>query len=318
MGTTYTVKYDGEVPTAEINAAMDSLFQALNQQVSTYIPSSLISQFNTSEETKLDYFEGLETHGHFYNNLEASQKVYLESAGYFDPTVMPLVNLWGFGYEKKEEAPQPDDTTIEETLSLVGMDKLNIELSPSPKKFSITKSVPGVQLDFSALAKGYGVDLAANYLNKRGIKNFLVEIGGEVYCQGKKDNGEEWIIGINTPKEDAKIYDFEAKVKLTNKGLATSGNYRNFYKVGDKKYAHTINPKTGKTELSNLLSVTVISDNCMMADAYATAFMAMGMKKAEAMVERDPSLEAYFIFSDEEGNLETSASAGMKDLLMNN
>ncbi len=312
MGTTYSVKYKGTNQKA-INKSLDSLFLSINKAVSTYDKESIISQFNQLES---DSFKIDSIHSeivHFVDNFKQSYKIFTQTKGLFDPTVMPLVQFWGFGTEKKK-IEDVDDAEIKNLLESVSMNKLKFVIDNN--QISINKDNKNTQLDFSAIAKGYAVDKAGELLNANGIDNYLVEIGGEVYCKGKSDNAEYWTIGINSPKEDAAINDFKAYIKISDKGLATSGNYRNFYEVNGKKYVHTINPETGYPELSNLLSATIIADNCMVADAIATACMVGGLEKAIQIVENDNKLFGYFIYSDENGELQTQMTSGFDAYLI--
>ena len=178
----------------------------------------------------------------------------------------------------------------------------------------MVKTAPGVQLDFSALAKGYGVDEVARLLAGQGIQHYMVEIGGEVTAQGQSPRGDDWKIGINLPREDASMQDIQTAVPLHDQALATSGNYRNFYEVDGAKYSHTISPFTGFPERSTLLSASVFAPDCMTADAYATAFMAMGLEKAFVLASRLPGIEGYFLFNQEDGTLGVRYTEGLRPL----
>ena len=180
----------------------------------------------------------------------------------------------------------------------------------------VFKTIPELKLNFSAIAKGQAIDVVAEYLIKKDIQNFMVEIGGEVRAKGKNDSGETWTIGIEVPDENRVGGVFDA-IQLKDHGMATSGNYRNYKIVDGKKVAHTIDPKTGYPKMITLLSATIVAPTCMYADAYATASMAMGLEKAKEMVESNPSLEAYFIYSDQDGNTQTYISTGLKGKTIN-
>ncbi len=320
MGTTYSAKFEGDNPT-DVNAALDSLFLEINMAVSTYIDSALISKVNQSETYTFDNKneKGILLR-HFTNNFEASRNINKITDGYFDATVMPLVNYWGFGYDEKRKVEEVDKDKIAEILNYVGMDKIQMTNGPGVPKdeplYAIVKQHPKVELDFSAIAKGYGADQAGALLEAMGIKNYLVEIGGEVVTKGVNDEGKPWVIGVNTPKEDAAINDFQAYVALSGKGMATSGNYRNYYEVNGQKFSHTINPKTGLPERSSLLSATIIANNCSTADAYATACMVGGLEKAMEWINNDNSLEGYFIFADKSGNLQYKSTEGFNQYLL--
>lgn len=317
MGTYYRVTY-GDSEKRDFQSGIDSLLAALNMEVSTYIKEATISRFNQSDSGLSLHFDpytgqpGSYRNRHFLANFLKAREVFAKTDGYFDPTVMPLVNYWGFGYTPKKPVEEVDSARVDSMLLFVGFDKARMEVSGKDTLF--TKALPGVQLDFSALAKGYGVDLVAEYLATRGIENYLVDIGGEAIAHGKSPRGDAWKIGINTPREDAALEDIQTAVALENRAVATSGNYRNFYEVDGKKYSHTINPKTGFPERNTLLSASVFASDCMTADAYATAFMAMGLEKAFELASRLPEVEAYFIFSTESGAMATRYTPELEKL----
>jgi thiamine biosynthesis lipoprotein len=312
MGTTYSAKFDGD-NTKEINDALDSLFLEINMAVSTYIDSSSISKFNQNREMKTSMKD--DKH-HFRTNYLKSREVYIKTDSLFDPTVMPLVNYWGFGYDGKKEITAIDKNEIESILYYVGFWKTAVSAEKTDSIYVLMKLRHKTELDFSAIAKGYGADQAGKLLESKGIKNYLIEIGGEVYTKGLNEAGKPWVIGVNTPKEEAKIHEFEAYVGLSGKGMATSGNYRNYYEIDGEKFSHTINPKTGFPERSNLLSATIIADDCMTADAYATACMVAGLEKAIEIINNDDSLEGYFIFADKSGTLQSKYTEGFKPYLL--
>jgi len=304
MGTTYSVKYHDTQKRSHKNA-LDSLLIAVNQDLSTYIEDSHISIFN-QQETKTQ--KGTP---HFDKVFMKAKEIYQKTDGAFDPTVMPLVNYWGFGYTPKKAVTEVDEAKVKELMKSVGFDKV---IAP---KFGIyAKLEEGIQLDFSAIAKGYGVDVMTDFLDKKGIENYMVEIGGEVRAKGKNQRGDWWLMGINTPSTDATIEDLQAKVRLQNKALATSGNYRNFHEVDGKKYAHTINPKTGLPEANTLLSASIFSDDCMTADAYATACMVMGIDPAFDLVSKYSDVEGYFIYSDDKGDMQVKYTKGLEQFLV--
>ena len=304
MGTYYRITFGGQDP-GGLQGSLDSLFVALNNEVSTYIPDALISQFNQSDS-------GMplpESALHFRKNFLLAAEVFRETAGAFDPTVMPLVNYWGFGYTEKKPVTAVDSAKIRVIMDWVGFDAvLQYEVSP----FDIQKVAPEVQLDFSACAKGYGVDLAGQLLESRGVNDYFIDIGGEVLAKGLSSRGDAWNVGIQTPREDAGVGEVQAVVPLENLAVATSGNYRNYYEVEGRKYSHTINPFTGFPERSTLLSVSVFHASCAVADAYATAFMVMGQEKAYQMALIREDLEAYFIVANPDGSLGEIYTPGLK------
>ncbi len=314
MGTTYSVKYQGG-NTQQINNELDSLFKSINESVSVYEKESLISKFNAAETHLFEIETENDLNIHFITNFTKSVLIHKQTDGLFDPTVMPLVNYWGFGYTGKNPITSVDEKKIQSILSYVGMKKINYQIENESKKHQFKKENKNIQLDFGAIAKGYAVDKAGELLASKGIQNYLVEIGGEVVNQGKNPENKPWVIGINTPKENAKINDFQIYVHLSGKGLATSGNYRNFYEVNGKKYSHTINPTTGFPERSHLLSATIIADNCMTADAFATACMVGGLEKSLEIINNNASLEGYFVYSDDEGNLQSKHTEGFNKYL---
>lgn len=298
MGTTYNIKYLHE-NTVNYKKEIDSLLHALNLSLSTYLPQSEISRFNKG--TILKYESQF-----FYPVLKRSYEVYRETNGAFNPTVGPLVNAWGFG---PDSTRMPPKTTIDSLLKLVDFDSVFFDT------ISICKLRKGIKLDFSAIAKGYGVDIVAAFLKDKGINNMMVEIGGEVYCFGRNRNGNMWKIGIDNPNKDVSGDNLQAVVHLDNMALATSGNYRNYYVKDGKKYSHTINPRTGYPVQHNLLSASIFAKDCMTADAYATACMVMGLDSAVSLLSKDKSLEGYFIYHDEDGNVKTYTTEGIKNFI---
>ena len=294
MGTTYQVKYFGSesVDPAEV----DQTLKDLNQSLSTYIEDSEISRFNRGELMKMQS-------PYFLPVLEKSKEVYKETEGAFDPTVMPLVRAWGFGPGEKAI---PDSSQVSELLSLVSFDSIFFN------EEALCKMKKEMQLDFSAIAKGYGVDVVYDLLSSKGLENIYVEIGGELRTSGTNDKGTAWKIGIEDPQSEmneSKIFNI---IQLTDQSMATSGNYRNYYIKDGVRYAHTISPYTGYPVEHSLLSATVLSKDCMTADAYATAFMVLGVDKAKKILEAHPELEAYLIFGSEDGKLETFKTQGIK------
>ena len=311
MGTTYHMTYEDSLG-RNFKPEVDSILVEINQGVSTYIPDSKISLSNQNKLNKFDSNSLYEDH--FLTNLLRSRTVFKMTKGYFDPTVMPLVNYWGFGYTEKKPINEIDSIKVDSLKKLVGFEKVSINCdgSKSGAICSFKKQNAKTQLDFSAIAKGYAVDVIALHFEEKGMKNYFVEIGGEVRTKGKNNKGKIWTIAINTPKISAGLNEYEAIVKINNKAIATSGNYRNFHKVNDEWYGHEINPKTGFPEKSNLLSVSVLADDCMSADAYATAMMVMGLEKSKALAERLDNLDAFLIFANEDGKLETFYTKGFE------
>ncbi len=299
MGTTYMVKYEGK---ENYQAEIDVLLKEVNQYLSTYIPDSYITQFNKDKQGVTLPENSAK---HFSRVFDMAKTVHQKSRGAFEPTIMPLVNYWGFGYTEKKPVTDTDKVKIAELMQFVDFN----EVTRNGEKYY--KAQPDIQLDFSALAKGYGVDVVGELLEKHNIENYLVEIGGEIRTRGKNDRGQWWLTAVNMPDPKAKLTDFKAKVSLQNSAIATSGNYRNFYEVDGVKYAHTINPKTGFPEKNTLLSASIFADDCMTADAYATACMVMGLDKAFKLISTDATLEGYFIYSDDAGEMQVKQTEGM-------
>lgn len=296
QGTTYHISYLSD-DAINYKKDIDSLLKDIDSSMSSWLPVSIISRINNNEKSVI-------VDQYFIDVFNKSIKVSEKTDGYFDVTVGPLVNSWGFGPTKKSIL---NTSKIDSLLQFVGYKMLKLE----GKK--IVKTKPGIKMDFNAIAQGYTVDVLANYLQSKGIDNYLVELGGELRAKGKKGN-EDWKVGIDKPEEKATSErKLEAVVNLNNKALATSGNYRKFYEENGQKYSHIINPKTGYPAKQNLLSTTVIADDCMTADAYATAFMVMGLNTSQQFLESNKSLnlEVYFIY-DDNGLLKTYASEGIK------
>ncbi len=296
MGTTYNIKYqDGQQ--RDLKSSVDSLLEVFNQSVNHYLPDSEITRFNQQDTLHFDL-------PYFYPVLKRSDEIVQATDGAFDPTVAPLVNAWGFG---PEDQRLPDGNTIDSLLQLVGFDKIEYTTE------YVAKTIPDVSLNFSAIAKGAGVDVVGAFLREQGVGNFMVEIGGEVVCRGVNDKGETWKIGIDDPNQ---VGNMSAAVTLDNQAIATSGNYRNYYEVDGKRYAHTIDPKTGQQVTHSVLSVSVIADDCMTADGYATAFMVLGLEPSKEIIAQNPSLEVLIIY-DDNGTTKTFQTEGLKDMVVN-
>jgi thiamine biosynthesis lipoprotein len=320
MGTYYKVTYainNTKVEQEEI----DQLLVDINKEVSTYIDTSTISKFNKAEEQLVldasNLYSSLDKKisGHFMANFMAAKEIFQQSKGYFDPTVMPLVNYWGFGYTEKKPVEAIDSIIIDSLLKFVGFQKVTMT---AVEPYTIKKERAGVQLDFSAIAKGYAVDVIAKLLESYDVEHYLVDIGGELRAKGQNANAKTWTVGINVPKEDAGTTELQTAIPLKNLSIATSGNYRNFYEVNGQKFSHTINPNTGFPERSRLLSASVFTEDCMVADAFATAFMTMGLEKAYEMANTSNELEAYFIYGKEDGAMGVKYTEGLKAVLEDN
>jgi thiamine biosynthesis lipoprotein len=249
----------------------------------------------------------IEVDEYFTDNFNIAQEVATKTNGAFDPTVGNLTRAWGFGFDASKNV---DTHIVDSILEFTGYQKVRI------KDGYFIKDDPRISIDFNAIAQGYSVGLLGNFLEQKGIENYLVDIGGEVKAKGNKPDGTEWKVGIEKPAENRNdARDLKAIVLLKNKSIATSGNYRKFYEEEGVRYSHTINPKTGYPVQHSLLSVSVLADNTAIADAYATAFMVMGLEKASQFINNDPSLEAFFIYTDEEGNYQTFMTNGFRAVI---
>ena len=298
FGTLYHAKY---LYDKDLKAEIEAELARVDASLSMFNPKSTISLINRGETDGTDEM--------LSEVLTLSFSVNKATDGAFDPTVAPLVNAWGFGFKSGQ---MPNSMQVDSLLSLVGLSRIHLQDG------RLIKDNPLSILDFSAIAKGYGVDRAADVLRGKGIKNFMVEIGGEVVTEGLNEKGEAWRIGINKPDDDSTSTNMELQdiISLSGKSIATSGNYRNFYISNGKKIAHTINPKTGYPAQSDILSSTVMAPSCAEADAFATAFMVLGLDGAKQVLLRQPQLEAYFIYSDHQGNYQTWCTEGFKNLIL--
>ncbi len=280
FGTSYHVTYQYD---EDLKPLLEAKMKEVDQTLSMFNEASVISKVNNNQQVELTDMFG--------QVFQQAQQISEDTQGAFDITVAPLVNAWGFGFK---EGVVPDEHTIDSLRSIIGYQKISME------KGRIVKKDPRIMLDCSAIAKGYGTDMVAQVLAEKGVKNYLVEIGGEVVTCGISEKRLPWKIGVTKPTDDP-LQDggeLQTVLNITDKAMATSGNYRNFYYKGGKKYAHTINPKTGYPVQHNILSATVLCDRCARADAYATAFMVMGLEGAKKVLERNPDLMAYLIYDD--------------------
>ena len=300
FGTTYHVRYNS---TQNLDKEIEQELFRVDTIFSLFKENSLLSRFNRGE----DKGKGNTL---FAEVIKLSLEISNETEGAFDITVAPLVNAWGFGFKNKQPL---SNKQVDSLQKLVGYQHLSFNGK------ELTKDIPNLQIDCGAIAKGYAVDRIAKLLSDKGCQNYMVEIGGEVVVKGNNDKGEKWKIGINKPTQHAlpTEEDLQTLLSLTNCGIATSGNYRNFYIKDGKKYAHSIDPKTGYPVQHSLLSATVISQSCAKSDALATAFMVMGLDKAKAFVETHKDIQVYFIYADEKGNYQVWMSDGMKPLIDN-
>lgn len=291
FGTTYTIIYDSS---ENFQDEFDQIFDNINRSMSTYIPNSIISEVNRNRTTKIDT--------QFKTVFEASKIVYKQTNGRFDPTIGAVVNAWDFGPEGKIE--QLDSLKIKMLMQSVGLDQVSIE------GFEITKP-KATKIDFNAIAKGYGVDRIGQFLKSKKVANFLVEIGGEIVCYGLNSiKNTPWNIGVQNPNIESAIPYIDTVV-LKNEAMATSGTYRK-YKIDEhgRRYTHIIDTKTGYPSKTNILSVSVIAKNCMIADAYATALQTMKIDELSQFLVDHPELKVHIIFENENKELEFKSFNG--------
>lgn len=291
FGTQYNIKYKS---VEDLHKEIKATLLQVDNSLSMFNKNSIISAFNNNRDTTANEM--------FTEVFNLAQEISAKTGGAFDITVAPLVNAWGFGFKKDE---LPDSATVEELRSKVGHTTVSLVDG------KLVKQNPSTMLDCSAIAKGYGCDMIARMLDSRNITDYMIEIGGEVVTKGKNDRGTAWNISISKPTENTtgSHNAHQRIVAISGKAMATSGNYRNFRIENGKKFAHTIDPRTGYPVQHSLLSATVIADNCAKADAYATSFMVMGLEKAIEQCKSD-SIEAFFIYSNEDGALQTYATEG--------
>lgn len=298
FGTVYhaTYQYDkdlNEEIVAELNK-VDATFSMFNKQ-------STVSAFNRGKRIEADRM--------FMEVLTLSQTINKETGGAFDITVAPLVNAWGFGF-KHQQLPTPQQ--VDSLRKLVGMHYINID--NVGKKTIVSTNHKNLMLDFSAIAKGYGSDMVAKVMRRHDIKNYMIEIGGEIVASGLSEKRLPWKIGVTKPSDDSlnTNQELQTVLNVTDKAMATSGNYRNFYYRKGKKFAHTIDPRTGYPVQHSLLSSTVLANSCAEADGYATAFMVLGVERAKAVLAQHPELMAYFIYADKDGKMNVWYSSSLK------
>lgn len=294
FGTYYHITYQSS---KDLRPEIEAELNKVDVSLSPFNPNSIISAVNRNENVKVNEM--------FTQVFMLAERVSKETQGAFDITVAPLVNAWGFGTEGRKT---PSKSTVDSLRQLIGYQKVSLVNG------FVKKSNPKMRLDCSAIAKGYGADVVANFFKRRGIENYLIEIGGEVVTSGNSEKRLPWRIGVIKPSDDTLNVTEETQtiINVTDKAMATSGNYRNFRYVAGKKYAHTIDPATGYPVQHSLLSATVLANDCATADAYATAFMVMGVEKAKKVLERHSELMAYFIYAGTKGELEVWFSPALE------
>ncbi len=302
FGTYYHVIYQPVQDNDQIDEGLLLKLQEVNTSLSTYDKQSVISQFNNSDT-------GCVIDPLMKEVVVSGLEVFKNSNGAFDMTVGPLVNAWGFGFKEKENMT---DVLVDSLMQFVGMEHIHLNGNV------LAKEKPGIMLASGAIAKGFGVDVAADFLISQGVQNYMVEIGGEIRAQGINHKGTPWRVGIDKPIDDRAAMNRELQdvLSLSHIGLATSGNYRNFYIKDGKKYAHTIDPKSGYPVQHSLLSASIIAPKCMVADAYATACMVLGLEQSLEMIEQLDGVEGYFIYVDEEGQNKVNYTDGFAKIIV--
>lgn len=289
FGTYYSVTYyhpDG----VDLHEKIKEKMNVFDNSLSTFNKSSVITGINNNDDVKIDAF--------FEKMFLTARKISENTNGAFDITVAPLVNAWGFGFGNRERDRIPN---VDSLMQITGYEKIRLENN------KLIKEDPRIMLDASAIAKGFASDVIADFLSENGCTDYMVEIGGEIACKGINPKGKKWRIGIDVPTDDiaAQNREIQAILAISDLALATSGNYRQFYYLDGKKFSHTIDPRTGYPVQHNLLSVTVIAPSCVEADAYATAFMVLGVDSALQICESIQGMDCYLIYEDENGNNQT-------------
>ena len=295
FGTTFTVTYQCD---SDMNKGIKAELMKVDYSLSPFNEQSIITAINNNQDVKPDQM--------FMDVFQLAMDVSRDTNGAFDITVAPLVNAWGFGFKN---GVKPSPQQVDSLRQIIGYQKVSVENG------KIRKQDPRMMLDCSAIAKGYGTDVVARFLRSRGVKNYMVEVGGEIVTSGVNPERLPWRVGVIKPNDDSLNVSHEVQTVLnvTDIAMATSGNYRRFYYKDGKKFAHTIDPKTGYPVQHNILSATVLAKTCAQADAYATSFMVMGLDEAKKVLERHPDLKAYFIYDDGQGKNAVWFSPSLKD-----
>ncbi|WP_121667093.1 FAD:protein FMN transferase [Mesonia aquimarina] len=302
LGTTYSIQFFS-TKKFPVQQKIDSVFEVVNASMSTYIPNSDISKINKGEQD-------IRVDDMFKEVFSLSKKIHKESNGFFDPTVGNLVNFYGFGADKFNLEKSTEK--LDSLMQFVGFDKVKLNHDGR-----IIKEDPRIYIEFNAIGKGYAVDRISAMLNANNINNYLVEVGGELNTRGKDLQADKnWYVGIDDPLQNEKR-DLVKIISLKNRAMATSGNYRKYRidSVTGQKYVHTINPKNGLSKKSDLLSASVLAKTCAEADAYATAFMAMGFQKSKQLAKQLPEIDVFFIY-DEKGSLKSFSTPGFDKVIV--
>ena len=295
LGTSFIITYKDK-DKRDFYDSITRIFDEFENSLSIYRENSIISKVNRDEQVNLDEY--------FINMFDRARNIWEKTNGAFDISASPIFEIWGWGAKEKVKVTQD---TIDYLMQFVGMDKLHI------KGQHMIKNHPNVTLNPNAIAKGYSSDIIARFLDRQGINNYMVYVGGEDVLKGVNKEGNPWRIGIEKPVDGNMVAGqyVQTILSITDRAIATSGDYRRFYIEDGKKYSHTIDPKTGYSARQNVLSATVIAEDCMTADALATAFMVMGVEETKEFLTKNPGIEVYLIYS-EEGELKEYFSKTMK------
>lgn len=303
QGTYYIIKYLSD-DSASLQHSVDSVFADIDQSLSLYKPGSLINRFNEGSTVQMDL--------HMQTVVMRSLQISKATKGAFDITVKPLVDVWGFGVRKPVTQQIPAADTLQRILRYVGYQYLQV------RGQQLSKKKKGVEIDCNGIAQGYTSDVMARFLEQNGIRNYLVDVGGELRSSGHNQHGKIWTVGIERPATDDNDYPVQALLTLDNKAITTSGNYRRFFDQGGTRFAHSIDPATGQALHSNIVSVTVIAKDAITADGFDNALILMGVERGLSFINQHPEygLEAYFIFKDKNGKIQERFSPGFERLLI--
>lgn len=308
LGSTYQIRYDALEDSLCIRQEIQKVFQDINQSLSTYLPTSDLSAINGGDTNKV-------VDAYFKEVYTTAKDVWRQTEGYFDPTIGGLIDAWGFGSSKALSSM--GNNQVDSLMEYIGFGKVYL----SNDNRVIRENIQ-TKLNFNALIKGYTVDLVARVLEENGVENYAIALGGELMVKGDRDFAnitKNWVVAIESPIQSGKQDVFIAKVQLKNKAMATSGNYRKFRvdPITKEHYVHIVDPHTGYPKKSNVLSIAIIADQCMIADAYATALMVMPLEKTKAFLKQNPEIEAYIIVADKDGDLSEYKTKGFQERLLN-
>ncbi len=309
MGTHYNIKVIAEPfsATEKLHRAIRRRLEEINRSMSTYLPDSEISRFNALQQAGAPF----PISRHFLSVMQTAARIHRLSEGAWDGTVMPLVDLWGFG-RTPQESKVPSPSAIAEQLAQVGFDHIGID-----EQGFLTKARTPLSLDLASIAKGFGADQVATVIRERGYLDFLVEVGGEVVAAGSRLDGQPWRVGINLPRPDAPADTVYRVVALRDRAFATSGDYRNFFQSGGRRYSHIIDPRSGYPVDNHVASVSILAPNCTLADGLATAVMVMGLEKGLEMLRELEDVQGLVVVQAPDGTLQDFATEGFSAILTN-